>query len=444
MRPVDAAQGALIANPPVGLLVADLFTLRLQDGSTTYRWTSFDSDITVTGIIRWKYKIEAAGSSSNYSSPTYDDSAWAVGLPPFGTADFSFPGSFGYDTVPLTVFDQQVTLFLRGTLPLLAVPASYAFDAIIDNGATVWFNGVQVFTDFNANAHHVSTSLSSANLVVGDNLMAVKVVDDGLGVRPGNWQWFDTHVPNPVIFSSRKPWLSRSLWNLTNTMEIPTMDVVLEALNDSFAGGADIKAQIHDGLFDGATFTLNRVFLEPGQTSVTSPTPGLLLFGGAIANIDLIGNKATLHVKGKSNLLAQNAPRNLYQPGCIHAFCDAGCTLSRATFTTSYTVGSSPAPSGTFIPWSSAPSNPGRYKFGTIRFTSGPASGQSRTVRAADASGLTLTYPLTAIPAAGDGFTAFEGCDKALNSGSGQDCTARTNTQNWRGFDLVPQAETAF
>lgn len=297
MRGVSAATAALLANPPPGLLKADIYLVTLQDGSTVYRWTSFDVDLKVNG---------------------------------------------------------------------------------------------------------------------------------------------DT-------YSSRKPWLSRSSWNLTNTMEIPTLQVYLSALNDSFAGGSDIKAQIHDGLFDGATLQLRRVFFPAGSNVVSDVDPngpGVLIFEGEVANVDLIGSQATINAKGKSNRLTMNAPRNLYQPGCIHAFCDPGCTLLRASFTTSYAAAASP--SNVFIAWASAPANPGRYKFGTVRMTSGAASGQSRTVRASDAIGLTLSYPFTATPSAGDTFTAFEGCDKALNSGSGQDCTARTNTQNWRGFDLVPQAETAF
>jgi len=157
----------------------------------------------------------------------------------------------------------------------------------------------------------------------------------------------------------------------------------------------------------------------------------------------LTGNSAKIKVKGKNNKLAMNAPRNVFQVGCLHAFCDPGCTLSRAAFTTSYAVGV--APSKVFIPWSgAAPGNASNYRFGSVRLTSGPASGQWRTVKVADNTGLTLSYPLYDLPVAGDTFTAFEGCDKTLNSGSGQSCTDRGNEQNIRQFPFVPPAETGF
>jgi uncharacterized phage protein (TIGR02218 family) len=184
------------------------------------------------------------------------------------------------------------------------------------------------------------------------------------------------------------------------------------------------------------------VLVEKG-VAVGNTHAGIRLFGGNVANIDVTGNEATINIKGKVNLLDQYAPRNLYQLGCEHAFCDPGCTLLRSAFTLPYTVGSSPT--RTFIPWSGTPpANATNYRFGTVTFTSGVCSGQARTVRSADSTGLTLIHPLIGTPAAGDGFTAFEGCDKALNSGSGQDCTARSNTQNWRAFPFVPPADTAF
>ena len=89
------------------------------------------------------------------------------------------------------------------------------------------------------------------------------------GVTVYNWTSFDWNLNvNGTIFSSRKPWLERSNWNLTNTMEIPTLQVFLRSLNDGFAGGADIKSQIHNGLFDGANLVFRRVFTAPNMPFV--------------------------------------------------------------------------------------------------------------------------------------------------------------------------------
>jgi uncharacterized phage protein (TIGR02218 family) len=242
-------------------------------------------------------------------------------------------------------------------------------------------------------------------------------------------------------YSSQKPWLTRSKWNVTNTMEVPSLTVYLRALNDNFNGGANVKTQINNGLFDGCTFQLSRLYIpapiDPRVGPDTATYGTMQLFGGDVAGIDLIGTRADITVKGSTNRLDQYAPRNVIQVPCNHAFCDPGCTLLRASFTTSFVMGSSPT--SVFVPWSgSAPSNYSNYVAGTVAVTSGAASGARRTVVAASSLGLTLAYPLYALPTGGDTFTAFQGCDKTFNSGSGQSCTDRSNTQNYRGFEFTP------
>lgn len=237
-------------------------------------------------------------------------------------------------------------------------------------------------------------------------------------------------------YTSRAPWLKRSKWSVENTMSIPTMDVTLMALNDSFAGGASIKLQVHNGLFDGASMLLSRAYMSTPDVTATLGT--IELFGGIVGGIDLDGGKAVINCKGKNNLLDQNVPRNVYQVGCLHAFCDTGCTLSRASFTSAYTVGASPT--RFFIPWNgAAPGNYALYQFGTIKFTSGNNSGQTRNIASVDATGITLAYPLYYTPTAGDGFTAFEGCDKTRTR-----CQSLSNEQNYRGFPYIPPPDSAY
>ena len=250
------------------------------------------------------------------------------------------------------------------------------------------------------------------------------------------WTTFDTDlVWSGNTFKSQSPWLTRSQWNVAMTMAVPELDLTLNALNDGFNGGVDIKAQITNGLFDGATLELNRVFMPtPGDTSTLG---AVLLFGGEFGDIDIDGIAAKIKVKGLPNKLDINAPQHVYQAGCIHSFCDSGCTLLRSSFTASYVVGTSPT--RYFIPWASAPGSPALYNGGTLKFTSGVNSGQSRTIQSADSSGLTLAYPLYNTPSAGDGFTAFQGCDKQFTT-----CTSRSNTQHWRGYPTVPPVNTAY
>jgi uncharacterized phage protein (TIGR02218 family) len=263
------------------------------------------------------------------------------------------------------------------------------------------------------------------------------------GVTQYHWtSWDRDLVAEGVTYASRDPWLSCSGWSVTNTLEVTTSTITMAALNGAFNGGANLKTQIHNGLFDGASVLISEAYMTtPGDAGALGPLP---VFGGKVGAIDLTGAEASLTVNSKVNDLAQNVPRNLYQIGCNHSFCDAGCTLNRAAFTAAFAVGSSPAPTSTFIPWASAPGDPVLYAGGWVAFTSGAASGSRRTVLAADSEGLTLAYPLYQAPAAGDAFTAFEGCDKTFNSGSGQSCADRGNTQHYRGFEFVPPPNSSW
>lgn len=451
MRNCAATTASLLAAPPPGLKSADLFTFTLLNG-TVYRWTSYDRAITApdtfdAAAFFWRYKVISRTDNTDYSSPSYDDSAWSSGPFPIGNSVdagvvpgfLERPSWYGFADLPGTNVPRDDRVWARAHLSLGSVPSSLRFQCFVDDTADLYFNGTLVTTVSDSGGFYNDVSVSTSALVVGDNVIAVRLTDTSTGQRI----WLDWRLVGLTqqTWSSRAPWLKRSKLSIANTMQVPTLSVELLALDDSFAGGADIKAQITNGLFDGAQMTLVRQFFTSADGVL--PDSGILLFGGPVGNIEPEGSGFIINVKGKSNQLNQYAPRNLYQLGCQHAFCDVGCTLSRASFTTPYTVGSSPT--RTFIPWSgSPPGNASNYRFGTITFTSGACAGQARTDRSGDSSGLTLIHPLNGTPTAGDGFTAFEGCDKALNSGSGQDCTARSNTQNWRAFPFVPPADTAF
>ncbi len=215
--------------------------------------------------------------------------------------------------------------------------------------------------------------------------------------------------------------------------------IKLSALDTDFVGGINVKTNLHNGGLDGATVRLDRAFM-PAPLDMSLGTPPLM-FSGRMSQAKITAVGAELTIKGDNVLMNQYVPRNQYQGACIHAFCDAGCTLAASSFTTTHTVGASPTK--LLIPWGSVPAAPGIYELGKITFTSGPAIGQVRTVRFADASGIILTYPLYNLPIAGDAFSILKGCDKTFSSGSGQSCTDYANTQHWRAFPFIPVVETA-
>lgn len=262
------------------------------------------------------------------------------------------------------------------------------------------------------------------------------------GVTTFNFtSWPVNLVVSGTTYLSGPPFLEAKSWNVSNTMAVPELSLTVKAPNVAFNGGAPLMVQLQNGLFDGATVSHSEVYMEtPGATAALGAVP---IFAGVVAGIDIGIVTATVDVRGKSDLLDQLAPRNIFQTTCLHAFCDPGCTLSRASFTASFTVGSSGLTSS-FIPWASAPGNATNYQRGTITMTSGAASGQTADIGQATTLGLTLNYPFYETPAPGDTFTAFQGCSKNQSDGSGQSCADYNNVQNFRAFRDIPPPNSAY
>lgn len=236
------------------------------------------------------------------------------------------------------------------------------------------------------------------------------------------------------------PVITRNRWAVKNTVEVPELEVRLGASDTLLS---NLKTQIHDGIWDGATAEMDRVFMpQPGNTEYGY----VLLFKGRQAGVVIDAEGVTLTAKGDNVLMNQQAPRNLYQTNCLHTFCDAGCSLSESAYTfTGLAVASGSTasqinfsvPSGFTI---------GQFIQGKVTMTSGAANGQVRTVRYASGTTLFLTYPLYDAPAPGDTFNLLLGCGRQQS-----DCESRTpvaggtvsNIQHFRGYPYTPVAEIA-
>lgn len=262
------------------------------------------------------------------------------------------------------------------------------------------------------------------------------------------YRW--TNWPRPLIdmfgnaYASQGQFLKRGKWKVSNTMDVPTMDIRLLSLNGSFAGGASIKAQIRRGLFHKAHMTVKELYMPTTSPDDVTTLGGMLLFDGQVGPIVITGAAARLTCWGQSSQLDQFSPRNVFQIGCIHSFCDADCKLLIASFTFPFNVGTSPAPSATFIPWASAPGTPSLYIGGTMKLTSGAGTGQEVDILDADATGIFPDRPLDIVPAPGDSFNAVQACDFTKASGSGRSCTDHANLQNFMGFPFTPPPSAAY
>lgn len=239
------------------------------------------------------------------------------------------------------------------------------------------------------------------------------------------------------------PLITRNRFAVKNTVEVPELEMRIGALDAIPNFAFNLKTAIHNGLFDGATVEMDRVFM---------PTPGdtrygyVVLFAGRLSGVVIDSEGITITSKGHNVLMNQQAPRNLYQTNCLHTFCDAGCTLSETNYTfTGRTC--SPGSSASGIVWTvPAGFTAGQFTLGKVTMTSGAASGQIRTVKLAAGVSMVFTYPLYNAPLPGDTFSILMGCDRQLASCQNRkqaNGTAIDNSQHYRGFPFVPPAELA-
>lgn len=237
-------------------------------------------------------------------------------------------------------------------------------------------------------------------------------------------------------FAAFGPAIKRSNWNVKNTAEVPQMRFYVYSNNEDVYLFPMFKLLVHDGLLDGALITLERGIL-PTEDDTSLGT--IVLYMGRVGTTKITALGVDITSTGLNSIMQQYMPRNEYMAGCILALYSPTCTLVESAHTLSTTVGITPAANKIFVPWASPPADPSLYQLGKCVITSGAGSGQQRTIDSASSAGVTLSYPLYVVPAAGDTVNFVQGCNKTQTR-----CNQFGNIQNRRGFDYIPPAETAF
>jgi uncharacterized phage protein (TIGR02218 family) len=209
--------------------------------------------------------------------------------------------------------------------------------------------------------------------------------------------------------------------------------------------GANFLTGAEEGLLDGAVIRRFRIVWQftsgnvAQDVATTLPIAVWPLFTGYMSQVEK-GGISHIECKVKSALvrLTTNMPRNYFQPGCLWTLYDSGCTLVKASFAVTGTVGS--GGDAITIPVSGGVPSPlgadgiANYAQGRLDFTSGVNSGLQVLMDTNDTTNIYLAYPLNALPSPGDGITFYPGCSKAFKT-----CDTKfSNKANFRGFDKVP------
>jgi uncharacterized phage protein (TIGR02218 family) len=239
---------------------------------------------------------------------------------------------------------------------------------------------------------------------------------------------------NGHVYTALGPKITRDQIKLILGVQVDQLDVTFFPDTTDTINGQLFLWQVQAGLFDGAWFSLDRLF---ATSYSTTPTGSVSMFQGLVADCVVGRTSAKLTIKSPLDLLNSYLPRTTYQAGCTHNLFDAGCTLSSSAFAVSGSV-IAPAPVAASINCSlNQPA--GWFTLGYLTYTSGVNNGLSRGISYYVPGNIYFSYPFPAAPAVGDTFTAYPGCDKQQNT-----CTSKfNNLAHYRGFPYIPVPETA-
>ncbi|HEY3919458.1 MAG TPA: DUF2163 domain-containing protein [Stellaceae bacterium] len=243
------------------------------------------------------------------------------------------------------------------------------------------------------------------------------------------------------LFTSQGPRLDRKdnkakcHWKIGVDVDTLVFDVMPQA--SDLVNGQPFLAACVQGAFDGAELQLERAFMATyGDTSVGT----VIMFAGRVAEIDLGRAIATFTINSHLELLNLQLPRNLWQPGCVNSLGDASCGVNLASFAFPGAALAGSLPNMILANFGLLS---GYLDQGKLAFTSGANAGLTRSIKVwvEGAPGvIELLAPFPNMPAAGDAFIAYPGCDKTLGANG---CAKFANTARFKGYPFVPTPETA-
>ena len=218
--------------------------------------------------------------------------------------------------------------------------------------------------------------------------------------------------------------------------EVQSLDVTFLVNPDITNNGLPIAQAAMEGVFDGAQFVVYRGYISAGVL-----VDVLIHFSGTIADVKPSTTSIAVSVKSDLDKLNQKLPRNLYQPGCDHAFLDGGCDPGGTVRTANTSTGALIGTPTRFVLTISGTHAADFYQLGAILMTSGALVGQRRGIRSSVNGGgghqLTLAVPFPRAPAAADTYSLIVGCDRKFTTCG----TKFSNTSHFRGFPFVPRPE---
>jgi uncharacterized phage protein (TIGR02218 family) len=245
--------------------------------------------------------------------------------------------------------------------------------------------------------------------------------------------WDSTLTVLGNTFLTGPPNIERTAIEEQLGMAVSTIEVTIAASAIDLLSGVPILQSIGLGLFDGAAFKIERLFMDSSGQQIGT----VIRFAGFIGPVDeLTRSYAKITVNSGTELLTMQLPAIILQPGCTNTLFDARCGLVKASFAEANTVQAGSTVNKLI---SLSAKADGYYDNGQLVFTTGANTGLVKAVKQFLGQQFTFNSPLPFAPSAGDLFTAYPGCDKTQAT-----CTNKfSNLANFEGFPYVPTPETA-
>jgi len=134
----------------------------------------------------WRYLNVPINDTADYSSPTFDDSSWAVGQFPFASLNnHIYTAPSGFPAIYNTFWPLDTTMWVRKVVNL--PPVTYLqMQILIDNFVTLWVNGHLVLGPDAGHSGAPNLALNFFDFIIpadvlvpGDNVFVMKARDPG-------------------------------------------------------------------------------------------------------------------------------------------------------------------------------------------------------------------------------------------------------------------------
>lgn len=235
----------------------------------------------------------------------------------------------------------------------------------------------------------------------------------------------ETYLAHSVLVSGLRYTISLGL-------DVDEQDIQIIARDEDTVDGVPFLVALRALAFDSCYIQRTKAFLTAWDQPAVG---GVVLFHGRISTVDKIGaTVADVKVKNDLVLLDQDFPRRIYQPSCLHTFCDGQCGLSKPALAA---PGAATGGDYATIAWGGA--TEGKFDQGTVTFQTGENANVSATIKQSTGAALILMYPLEFPVVEGDAFTAYPGCAHTQAA-----CQAFNNVAHFLGYPYVPPPETAY